>query len=165
MANIVHPRLPSPATSGEATHKLQLTDIDLIQKFITGGEAHFTIVNTQAKKRFTYRIQASNGEGPVSHFVSAMTGKSNEASYKYIGHIFLDDSKYVTGKKSKLPPTNDAVTTWEWFYNILQDDRIAPHFQFWHEGRCCRCGKRLTTPRSIKLGIGPWCEREEERDR
>ena len=28
---------------------------------------------------------------------------------------------------------------------------------FYHKGHCCVCGKTLTTPESIKNGIGPFC--------
>jgi hypothetical protein len=27
----------------------------------------------------------------------------------------------------------------------------------WHEGRCGRCGRRLTVPESIESGYGPEC--------
>jgi hypothetical protein len=26
-----------------------------------------------------------------------------------------------------------------------------------HEGRCCRCGRKLTVPESIETGLGPEC--------
>ncbi len=29
----------------------------------------------------------------------------------------------------------------------------------WHDNKCCLCGKPLTDPRSIELGIGPHCEK------
>jgi hypothetical protein len=29
--------------------------------------------------------------------------------------------------------------------------------EFWHEGKCCRCGRKLTVPASIASGIGPEC--------
>jgi hypothetical protein len=27
----------------------------------------------------------------------------------------------------------------------------------WHEGRCGRCGRKLTVPESIESGFGPEC--------
>lgn len=37
---------------------------------------------------------------------------------------------------------------------------FGPSIEIWHEGTCCRCGKRLTVPASIELGMGADCAKE-----
>jgi hypothetical protein len=37
---------------------------------------------------------------------------------------------------------------------------MANSIEIWHEGTCCRCGKRLTVPASIELGMGADCAKE-----
>ena len=37
-------------------------------------------------------------------------------------------------------------------------DDVPDNLRVYHEGKCCRCGRTLTTPESIKKGIGPECE-------
>jgi hypothetical protein len=32
-----------------------------------------------------------------------------------------------------------------------------PNLEIWHEGRCGRCGRKLTVPESIHNGYGPEC--------
>jgi hypothetical protein len=34
---------------------------------------------------------------------------------------------------------------------------LGATLEFWHEGRCGRCGRRLTVPDSIASGYGPEC--------
>ena len=38
--------------------------------------------------------------------------------------------------------------------------RIPEHLEIFHEGRCCACGRKLTTPESILSGIGPECAKK-----
>lgn len=45
-----------------------------------------------------------------------------------------------------------------WFWRTLTNGRDFPAgFEFWHEGRCARCSRRLTVPESISSGFGPEC--------
>lgn len=36
---------------------------------------------------------------------------------------------------------------------------LGDHVQFWTEGRCCTCGRKLTNPKSIDALEGPICSR------
>lgn len=48
-----------------------------------------------------------------------------------------------------------------WLWRFLVDEKPLPEgVQFWHEGRCGRCGRRLTVPGSIEIGFGPDCASE-----
>lgn len=42
-----------------------------------------------------------------------------------------------------------------WFGKTAGQD--LPECEVWHEGRCGRCGRKLTVPESIETGIGPDC--------
>lgn len=67
------------------------------------------------------------------------------------------------GKKYKvsacpIPETDVKAKGFAWFWRQLSPGRTLPNvFQFWSEGRCCVCGKRLTVPESIERSIGPEC--------
>ncbi|MGQ4872128.1 MAG: DUF6011 domain-containing protein, partial [Candidatus Thorarchaeota archaeon] len=36
-------------------------------------------------------------------------------------------------------------------YNVALPEKV----RIWHEGKCGRCGRRLTVPESIESGYGP----------
>ena len=44
-----------------------------------------------------------------------------------------------------------------WFWRTLNGGTFPATFEFWHEGRCAACARRLTVPNSIATGFGPEC--------
>jgi hypothetical protein len=44
-----------------------------------------------------------------------------------------------------------------WVLDHLSEGEMPPLTEIWHEGRCGRCGRKLTVPDSIAIGIGPDC--------
>jgi hypothetical protein len=57
-----------------------------------------------------------------------------------------------------LPADDLKAKAFQWFWRTLHGSGNFPDgFEFWHEGRCAQCGKRLTVPESIQSGFGPEC--------
>jgi hypothetical protein len=146
-------------------HHAKLTDPDLIREFCLAGNSYFTLVSTKTQVRFTYRMNktepdANGKEGKVSHFVALLTEPDNTHSYKYLGHIFRADGKYWHGNKSKIHQGAPGAQGFIWFYEkVIQQGKRPTDLglEFWHEGRCGKCGRKLTVPESIERGIGPEC--------
>lgn len=129
--------------------------------FVLAGMAHFTLVNDKTGKRVTYRVvdasrRNKKTEPKTVFFVSFLKGPS----YCYIGTIFGKDGhfKYVHSRKSVEPETGCQAAGMVWLLGKLQGTGLPENVTLWHEGRCC-CGKRLTDPESIDLGIGPECRK------
>jgi hypothetical protein len=138
----------------------RMTDISAVTLFMFAGNARFTLVSQKTGKRFTYRMRQSKDEGskPKVWWVSVLTGSDNETSYSFIGTIFsrLGDFKYSTNK-AKLLKYDPRVAAFEWFYFAAQRGQLPEKLEFWHEGRCGKCGRTLTVPNSIESGFGPEC--------
>lgn len=122
-----------------------------IQAFILGGKAVFTVANPETGNRYTYRVRASK-DGRV-HFVSLLTGSDNESDYSYIGFI-RDGAFFHGGAKSRAGRNAPGVVAFGWVWRKRANPAPA---EVWHEGRCCRCGRKLTVPESIATGMGPEC--------
>jgi len=59
---------------------------------------------------------------------------------------------------SALSPDDVKAKGFAWFWRTLTSGKAFPAgFEFWHEGRCGKCARRLTVPESIANGIGPEC--------
>ncbi len=151
-----------------------------IRNFVLGGKATFTIVSNVTGKHLTFRVKQakyakSTGfekappKGPL--FVSAMTGPDNEFSYSYLGQIWLNSGRpgcgrdgqrypfYQIGKKTQVAADDPTQKAFAWFMDFVRELRPLPAgAEFWHEGKCCRCGRKLTVPESIEKGIGPICD-------
>lgn len=144
-----------------------------------GRKIRFTLHNTRTDKHLTYQVETARG--PVAagegrrRFVSVLTGPDNEGSYAYLGTIFdrvegkswkaykghrerLTRWHYYLGKKSSIGAEAVSARAWLWLWCSLIVGKVFPEgVQFWHEGRCGRCGRTLTDPESISRGLGPIC--------
>ncbi len=125
--------------------------------FMTAGNARITVKNTLTKNRHTYKVRKADSETPqfVRYFVSLMTGSSNE-KFTYIGFI-NENGEFQTSRKSH-DPQGAACRGFAWVWSHVTN--LPEYVEIWHEGRCCQCGKALTDPKSIALGIGPVCRGE-----
>jgi hypothetical protein len=138
-----------------------------IEKYVLGGNATFTLRSLKTGNRFTFRIQqpglkptagedgAIKPPSDVPHFVSVLTGPQNEADYAFLGTIF-SDGNYRHGKKSRIARDAKCAIAFEWFWNNHNCLR-ADLCEFFPSGKCCCCGRTLTTPESVEAGIGPVC--------
>lgn len=130
-----------------------------IKDFVLGGNAIITIESGVTGKHFTYKIQQSNRDNNL-YFIKNLRGSDNESDYTYIGCYFADTKTFVVEKKYKdtevygWPKSIQAIR-----YLMNRLDNVPEKLIVYHNGRCCRCGRTLTTPESIKKGIGPECER------
>lgn len=122
-------------------------------KFILAGNATFTLKSLKSNKHLTYKVKKANS-GEI-WFVSLLTGPNNESDYAYLG--IIQNSKFRLTSKSMVKPTSDPVKAISWTLNKIAAGENTPNLEIWHEGRCCRCGRLLTTPESINIGIGPEC--------
>lgn len=127
-----------------------------VKSFVLAGNSTFTLVSQKSNKRFTYRVRVAK-DNPNLFFVSVLNGPDNESSYGYFGLIRA--GKFAPGRPEKVKVGKDAlsVRAFAWFFDTLMAGEIGEQVEFWHEGKCCRCGRKLTVPSSIAKGIGPEC--------
>lgn len=138
------------------------------------GKATFTIKNTVSKNRFTYRIKRmktpdmydAKDQRNAWRFVQLMTGPNNELSYSYFANIKILNGidytgphsfEYQFGKKAKVLKEAQGVKVFEWVLSKLISGTLPANVEIWHEGTCCKCGRKLTDPDSIERGLGPEC--------
>lgn len=151
------------------TQELQGAVVAVTKEFITAGHAIFTVGvpehfqelnNTKSHYTFMIRRMAEKDGLKSPMFASLLTGPDNTNDYQYIG-VVRRDGTLVATRKSSLPASS-------WVFRILSRclARIfageqhlieSAGFSLHHEGRCCRCARRLTTLESILSGIGPEC--------
>jgi hypothetical protein len=159
----------------------RLTTWDAVRVFIFAGNARFTLVSLKTGMRYTYRVRvrkkdveqqarrdrinetsltSENDAPPVdlTYFVSLLRGTDNDNDYAYMGVLRQDLGLRLTGV-SRMGRSAPAVVGLVWFLDAMKNGRAAlgTTVEFWHEGRCGRCGRSLTVPESVLRGIGPEC--------
>lgn len=131
-----------------------------IVRFLLAGNAILTVRNSETGNRFTFKVvedKDNEGNPTGRHYVKVMTGPDNNSSYTYLGTIF-GRNVYQHGKKSHIGQDAMSARAFNWVWRRLTSGKELPEcIEVWHEGRCGRCGRRLTVPESIETGLGPIC--------
>lgn len=147
--------------------------------FILAGRAVFTIdipssfIAAQkdgitCKPHYTYRVKKSKPTAQYreSWFVELLTGPDNTNSYTYVGMLNVETGELRLTKKSKyhedIPPVRLLTRILARVWSDEVDEISKAGFTLHHAGKCCRCGRLLSTPESCKIGIGPECRKHFE---
>jgi hypothetical protein len=135
----------------------EIRDPNNAARFLYAGNAVFTLRSKKTGTRFTYKVSHKKG-GDVS-FVSLLTGSDNTRDYSYMG-LLPDDKGEIRGiGRGKSCTSYDAPSAkaFRYFLDFIWGRNEGAGLEVWHEGRCGRCGRKLTVPESIETGLGPEC--------
>ena len=148
----------------------QLVTWDAIQTFMFAGNARFTLLSLKTGMRYTYRVKVKKQDlenalqgSAITYFVETLRGPNNGTDYRYLGVLRQPGTLWFTQASQQLrgSPSANALI---WFLDAMDKGRdvLGKSLEFWHEGRCCHCGRALTVPKSINDsafngGFGPEC--------
>lgn len=144
----------------EHKHKLSLKSA---LDFIFGGNSTFTIVSKATNDRYTFKIEKGKKDGSP-FFVKYLYGGDNNSSYKCFGIIPTEgDNSYqfFLTKGGGVKKDSTLNKAFVWMYKVLKTQNQSKFdlIEFWHEGKCGQCGRKLTVPSSIETGFGPVCSK------
>jgi hypothetical protein len=146
-------------------------NLEAIRRFILGGIAIFTLVSKKSGDRRTFRVRKAedvDGSGrPHGFYVDLLTGPNNTEDYRYLAYMWIDQRNGLGVKVNKKGFGAEAFQVFEWLVKRINAACVFGRFdaqvsfqaqaEFFHAGRCSVCGRTLTDPTSIELGIGPIC--------
>lgn len=135
---------------------------ETIKNFIFAGNATFTVLNETTGNRFTFRIRKAGwNTSEIKHdtfFISVLTGSDNNSSYTFLG-TFFNKFGYKHSIKSRIGLESGSNKVIDWFFkSYISNMSLYPTVKVFHSGKCGKCGKKLTTPESVKSGLGPYCK-------
>ena len=129
---------------------------------LTAGRAIVSLRSQRTGEFRTYRVSKfdTSPHFSVDYRVVNGLGVYRVDGWTRIGVLYVNDEgiphRFVRNMKTSV----DSVTIDGFFWmvdrlvNKTWDDEKA---EIWHEGQCCKCGRRLTDPESIRLALGPIC--------
>lgn len=130
-----------------------------ISEYALAGNATLTVRSSVTGKRYTFKIKQSKDNESL-YFIHLLRGPNNEEDYSYIGCYYSDTRIFHPCKTWKHVELRDWPSSMKAIHYTLQHlYKIPEKLQVYHEGRCGRCGRKLTTPDSILTGLGPECRR------
>jgi hypothetical protein len=137
-----------------------IRDVEAVRAFAFAGNARFTLVSERTATRFTYQLKRPREDGSRERFpffVKVLTGPCNTEDYGFAGTVWSDArDRIAPSARAKIGGGAPSIVALRWFLSRLALGDISG-VEFWHEGRCGRCGRTLTVPDSIERGIGPEC--------
>jgi len=134
----------------------------LSKQFILAGKAVFTVSNGKGR-HFTFLVQKSKVtvDRPKPYwFVKVLNGADNQHSYAYMGLLNKNTGSVTLTPKSKVGEDALSLKVVEWAFRHIWREREPAEGEILHSNKCGRCGRSLTTPESIKSGIGPECSKK-----
>lgn len=135
-------------------HGNRFTDAGQARQFILAGNARVTLKSTQTGKHFTYRVRKAKDDDVF--FVGVLKDGDNENGYAPLG-IITKKREFKILRRCSFREYSPCWAAFDWMWTRLQANKISDAMEFWHEGRCGRCGRALTDPDSIESGFGPEC--------
>lgn len=145
----------------------RLTDWNSIRNFVLAGNATFTVRSVKTGTRYTYKVRVpkkgKNPSGVGPYYVSLLNGANNTDDYAYMGVLNVKTMQLVPTFASRMTKEAPSWIALIWFLQrLVQGGAPCTTVEFWHEGNCGRCGRKLTVPESIASGIGPVCNGQME---
>lgn len=129
--------------------------------FVKAGYAIFT-VTSKTGEYYTYKVEHSTGSENFAPawFVQLLTGPDNTSDYSYLGLLDAKTGAVRLTKKSRYSDDSLPVKVIRWALGMVWSDKPLPEgYAIEHMGLCGHCGRALTTPESLAIGIGPKCRK------
>jgi hypothetical protein len=140
--------------------KLQSNQLGFILASNGIASSNFSLKSLRTGKHFTYKVKKAEEKvgQPDTWFVKYLFGSDNNTDYKYMGMI--RNGNFMLTAKSKasgLTVETPVVNAFSWAFHRMVAGQDTPNMEVWHSGKCGRCGRKLTVPESVELGLGPEC--------
>lgn len=155
------------------SHSNELSQ-DKLLEFMTSSNAIFSIKSLNSGLHFTFKISTRKNEindHPTFLFVSVLTGTDNTSDYTYLGYLKqyeVGEYKgwyFTHGDKSVITKEATSAIAFKWIMDCINSGKLMQNVLIWHEGVCCRCGRKLTAEKSSDNGIGDYCAKLKSKSR
>ncbi len=134
---------------------------DVALNFMLAGKCDVTLVSHKTGNKLTYTISKKKSEYSTNDEYLYFISVGHAKSLLYAGFIVYSDIedkfKFVRGNKGNLNLSDIRVKSILYTLNQLNKENYNLGVDIYHCGRCGKCGRKLTDPVSISIGLGPKC--------
>lgn len=136
-------------------YRAELIGSERIHNYIFGGHGVVTLQSDVSNEHHTYKFEAPEDRKQGDDLMFIHTLADNNL-WLYVG--MYRNGCFKLTKKSKFSKDTATIKGLAYIFKmILNDGYRDDRMHLMHEGVCSRCGRPLTNPASIELGIGPTC--------
>lgn len=131
--------------------------IEYAERFITAGKAQVMFWNTETNNKFWFTVHEMRDS------LYAVNWIVKDSLPNYIGHIntrHVGAQFHRTAKGIWNEPKSHAADVFAFMWKRIRELNVPEQVHILHLGKCGVCGRPLTDPVSIEVGIGPICRGE-----
>lgn len=137
----------------EMSHKL--CGSEAAKNYITGGKGVVTLKSpTGVHHTYAFskpKVENKFPEGTL--FVHVLCAEKN---WRYVGMVSHRGYAIYT-RRSSFSKDSPIFKGLRYIVRIMYDPKFQSRMELFHEGCCSVCGRPLTNPKSLSVGIGPRC--------
>jgi hypothetical protein len=139
---------------------------EMLEKVMAAERFVFTLLSPRSGTWKTFQVARIKDKGdaprPLAWFVGQLTGPDNNQEYSYLGMLAPEgDENLLTFKRTKASPASEGHAGFKaflwWWRQVTEFGDKLDQVEVWEACPCMRCRKRLTVPKSIERGLGPFC--------
>jgi len=120
-------------------------------QYMLGGRAYITLASNKTNRHYSYKITISKSNAK-KYFVWVYTS----SGWRFVCTL-TNGGQRILRTKNGIPQDWLMYKAFVWAWGNIFNKRMPPYLVVYHNNKCCRCGKKLLDPKSIKRGIGPEC--------
>lgn len=131
-----------------------------IEDYVFQKRSTITIRSKKCGEHFTYTIARDKYDDRAFR-VYLLTGENNNDDYRYIGIFYRSSRTYVlpglykaNEYAQKVPLSIQVIR-----YVLTNINHLPDTIEVYHSCKCALCGRKLTTPNSLRTGFGPKCRK------
>lgn len=151
------PRTAEAVEPTEQTGQGHFPDVAALRRFMLAGNATLTVRSLRTGAHFTYQVrraEPSQDNPNPAWFVRVLADGDR---YIYLGMLRDADAAFRLTKASAAHAEAPSVRAFTFTWEHLKTGRLPPQLEVRHDGHCGRCGRTLTHPESLDIGLGPDC--------
>ena len=134
-------------------------EYDKLRKFLLMGNCDFVIKNNRNEHRINFLIKKDKEKDDIFY----IKYKSHKWTYigwfkKYHNQLRFKDEFNFYPKEGMITQDDNKYQIFKSFMEIIYiKEKLPNNVSVYYTGRCSKCGRTLTNPDYIKIGIGQWC--------
>ena len=127
---------------------------------ILAGKAIFTLVSHGQRRTYNVSTKPTSdpktGKEGIVSFIGVLSGPDNTSDSGYMAVMF-DGGPVRLSAKSNFNKKSIAYRLFNYAWEKIRKGQAQDDVEFIGSGKCARCGRLLTTPESVAMGLGPEC--------
>lgn len=139
-------------------YRHRMIDRDIIHRYIIGGRGIVTL-EAPSGKSHTYAFKRPINASEFPDDVIFVYAVHDKEKLFYIG--MMEGLNFRLTHNSRFLEDTEIVRGAQYIVKMASYEGLAERskMNLYHEGICCRCGRPLTSEKSIEEGAGPKCLR------